>query len=176
MELTDIDVIRRVMGQTHLDAERLLAALVGTLVEEHLQLEDPPAPPPDVAGRIGRNRDTGNLKPIGSDGTLQDVIDLLLSARVRNEDFAQAHHRDDEPDDGRFMDGILCGTRAYEQAALLDILYACRTLGEQQAQMARDEAELLREDGTTPAPAASSATAPSAAPDPNPPKLRLRRE
>ena len=131
MVWSETQIVRKLLAENKLDAETALSALIHSLVDHHLK----------------RGGDEG-----GEATGLTAVVEALMDEQQFNHRYAEEHDRDDEPDDGAWLMGMMCGGLAQVQVKLLHLLTACRDAGEAEAQREREEAQILADAGLAPQP------------------------
>jgi hypothetical protein len=133
MDLTETDVIKRVLAERGMDAERVLAGLLRTLVAWH------------AAGGMGGRADGASI--------LDELMGRIMiaardNAQQHQELAGEGKENDPDIDDELFMDGVISGDLAMVQSVLAEVLAGCRDVAERAAGRDPDR-EDDDEDGPT---------------------------
>jgi hypothetical protein len=134
-DLTDEDVVRRVLAEEGLDAVRVLAVLAGTLAWRHVDC---------TLRRMGRRPP----RPPGNDraNSLTAAMDALheyrsLNEKARDEHAGPGREDDESVSDEDFVDGLVAGDLANLQRVAMRILADCQFLAEREAGLDEDDDE-----------------------------------
>jgi hypothetical protein len=140
MDLTHADVIKRVLAESNVSADRVLAVLFGTLVDRHIDCEK--------KKRALRFVPIPNPRP----DSLNAVLDALHQAKSINERIAASQAADgmeSDPNvsDDAFISGMISGDLARVQQVLMRMLMECQIVGERAADLEEwEEANMGEED------------------------------